>query len=48
MTFLDDYVPLLKNETFTKVLDAFLILYLNRTYNNSIDKDRDAKYERRI
>lgn len=44
MTFLDDYVPLLKNETFTKILDAFLILLLNRTYNNAIDEDRDEKY----
>lgn len=48
MDFLDEHVPILKDPTFSKILNAFLIVYLNNIYHKNNDTHLMEKYEHRL
>lgn len=48
MDFLDKYLPILKDETFSMIMNVFLIFYFNNIYHKNNDQMLMDKYKKRI
>lgn len=48
MDFLDEYLPMLKDEKTEMLLNAFLVVYLNSMLHKNNDSDQINKYNKKI